>query len=287
MNRHSPFFQPTMHSVSFPRAGGWDIDMDERNPYFLLHWHKEMEILKLSGGKGEFLLDSQKYEVKDGDIVLISPQMLHYGIVTSKAPLHCRMVSIDLSVMGGSEDEVIRQSYVLPFEEERLAFHPVISASEYPDVAQQIDAVVSLFRMRADAVLLIKGEIIKLYGLLIDHGLFFKKEKSLQNPAGDLKEALGYIEENLSQKITVEELAELAGYSKYHFIRKFKEQTGATVMEYINSLRLSAASELLITTKLPISIVGERAGIPNTSYFIKLFSKEYAMTPLEFRKFYS
>lgn len=285
MNRHNLLFETSRYSVGFLPAEGWDTVMNRTYHCFYLHWHKELELLLLSGGRGEFTLDSQKYAVGDGDIVLISPQMLHYGIVSGEEPLHCRVIKMQLDLIGRHEEDLY-QKYVAPFEKEKLVFTPVLSATDYPDVAQQINTVVSLFRSRSDAVILIKSELIKLYGLLIDHGLFTKQEKKSPQSSGDLKEIIHYIEANLTQKITVEDLAGIAGYSKYYFIRKFREQTGATVTEYVNSLRLSAAADLLLSTKLPVGMIGERAGIPNMPYFIKLFRREYSMTPLEFRKFY-
>ena len=287
MNRHTPLFKPPNYAAGFLQAGGWDVDMDERYPCFFLHWHKELEILKLSGGRGEFTLDSKKYTVGDGDIVLISPQMLHYGIVTSQEPLKCRMICINTHIIGGPSEEMIHKEFVAPFEEEKLVFNPVIASSEYPDISNQIDCVVEIFKNKGDAVILIKAELIKLYGMLLDHGVFFKKDKKTPKASNELKEIIRYIEENLENKITMDELAEIAGYSKFHFIRKFKKQTGSTVTDYVNSLRLSAASDLLVTTGLPISIVGEKSGVPNTPYFIKLFKKEFFMTPMEFRKLYS
>ena len=54
-----------------------------------------------------------------------------------------------------------------------------------------------------------------------------------------VKSVLEYIEENLTEPFSMEELAKVAGYSKYHFIRVFTEVTGFTPADYIRKRRLS------------------------------------------------
>lgn len=286
MKRMTSFYQPIETAAGFPWGCGWYTTMDEKYQRFFLHWHKELEILKLSGGRGNFVLNFQDYEVKDGDIVLISPQMFHAGSVMPGDSLVCGLVSINPDLISSPSEQLMYQSYVQPFEEERLIFTPVISSAEYPEIAQQIDDVIQLFQTRGEAALLLKAELIKLYAMLIDNGLFSKQNPNHLKDPGNMKEVLQYIDQNLANKIVPEELAKLAGYSKYHFIRKFKEQTGTTVIHYINSRRVSAAADLLVTTQLPIGLIAEKCGIPTTPYFIKLFREEFSMSPLEFRKFY-
>jgi len=54
-----------------------------------------------------------------------------------------------------------------------------------------------------------------------------------------------FIDEHLSDEFTLDELARFAGYSSYHFARKFKEVTGKSVMEYVSKKRVLAAANRL------------------------------------------
>lgn len=82
-------------------------------------------------------------------------------------------------------------------------------------------------------------------------------------------------------------LAYLAGQvfvSPNHLGVTFKKKTGKTPIEYIQEYRLARAEELLRTTRLKVSAVAEKVGIPNTSYFGTLFKQAYGMTPGEYQE---
>lgn len=63
----------------------------------------------------------------------------------------------------------------------------------------------------------------------------------------------------------------------------FKEQTGQTISEYLRRLRTGHAAFLLITTRQSISQISQNVGISDANYFVKLFRKDYGMTPTEYR----
>ncbi|SEU18024.1 response regulator [Paenibacillus sp. NFR01] len=71
--------------------------------------------------------------------------------------------------------------------------------------------------------------------------------------------------------------------SPNHLGMLFKKNTGKTPIEFIQSHRLSRAEELLRTTKQRVSVIAEKVGIPNTSYFGTLFKQAYGMSPGEYQ----
>ncbi|CAH1211333.1 Regulator of RpoS [Paenibacillus auburnensis] len=71
--------------------------------------------------------------------------------------------------------------------------------------------------------------------------------------------------------------------SPNHLGMLFKKNTGRTPIEYIQDYRLARAEELLRTTKQRVSLIAEKVGIPNTSYFGTLFKQAYGMTPGEYQ----
>ena len=68
----------------------------------------------------------------------------------------------------------------------------------------------------------------------------------------EIKKAMNYIENNLNEEIKTEEIADSAGFSKYHFQRVFKRETGLNLYEYIQKRRLAEASSLLRNTNVRI-----------------------------------
>lgn len=87
-----------------------------------------------------------------------------------------------------------------------------------------------------------------------------------------------YIENNITEKLTAECIAHEMGYSVYHFLRIFKEQTGISLMEYVKDRKLfSAASEIVYGRKI-IDIAVEY-GYETHSGFTKAFRKKYGFSP--------
>lgn len=95
---------------------------------------------------------------------------------------------------------------------------------------------------------------------------------------------LGYINNNLYQKVTLDELSGFVHMSKYHMCRVFKETTGMTILSYILSRRISGAKKKLVYTDLPISEIALSCGFSDFSYFSKMFHMYEGVTPREFRQ---
>lgn len=96
--------------------------------------------------------------------------------------------------------------------------------------------------------------------------------------------AVKYINEHVSEPITIDELCANSFISKYYFCRQFKKLTGFPVMEYVLRTRLSLAQKLLTSSNQTIAFISEQCGFSSVSYFCTSFKKYYCVTPLAYRK---
>lgn len=92
-----------------------------------------------------------------------------------------------------------------------------------------------------------------------------------------------YIQNNYNRPLTVEELADFAGLSKYYLSRQFHKYTGYSPYAYITETRLEHAKSMLINTSLPISKIAILSGFSDEVNFAKLFKQKINLTPGEFR----
>lgn len=92
------------------------------------------------------------------------------------------------------------------------------------------------------------------------------------------------IEDNLSQLLTTQVLADFIGVSASRLQHIFKQEVGVSPMKYIKNLRLQKACELLGTTKLSIKEIRAKVGIKNESHFIFDFKQKFGATPNEYRR---
>jgi AraC-like DNA-binding protein len=99
-----------------------------------------------------------------------------------------------------------------------------------------------------------------------------------------LSAALKYMEQNLSQELTREEVAKIAGMSPGHFSRVIKETTGKTFSEILTGYRIARASQLLVRTSKSLVQIALDCGFTDQSYFSRVFRKSKNCTPNEYRK---
>lgn len=98
-----------------------------------------------------------------------------------------------------------------------------------------------------------------------------------------ISKACKYIEENISQKISLAEVAALVNMSESAFSHFFKKKTGISFITYVNNLRVAKACDLLASTSLSASEICYDCGFNNKSNFIRIFTKRKNMTPIEYR----
>jgi len=99
-----------------------------------------------------------------------------------------------------------------------------------------------------------------------------------------LRRALEYIDEGLNLNLTGNSIATVAGLSKYHFGKAFKQSTGMTLHSYVLSRRMRRSRDLLVRSDLPLAAVAEAAGFSNQSHLTAVFSTRIGMSPRAYRK---
>lgn len=97
-----------------------------------------------------------------------------------------------------------------------------------------------------------------------------------------------YIDENYGKNMTTEELAEIAGFSKYHFNRIFKSVLHESLLQYVNRIRLEHS--LFILAHRPdynMTDIAYALGFNDSAVFSRAFKKYFGISPLAYRKKYS
>lgn len=98
-----------------------------------------------------------------------------------------------------------------------------------------------------------------------------------------LRRAVAYLRDNLATDLSLDDLADQAAMSPFHFARAFKGATGRSPLQYVIHERLEAAKVLLTTTRLPIAEIAHRVGYEDVSRFGQHFKRATGITPAAFR----
>lgn len=99
-----------------------------------------------------------------------------------------------------------------------------------------------------------------------------------------MKRVLDFIHEQADTEVTLNHLTAVAGVSKFHLIRLFREHTGTTPSQYVNELRITRAASMVTRTTDDLTRIAFEVGFGSFSTFERVFKKKYGVTPKDFRK---
>jgi YesN/AraC family two-component response regulator len=107
---------------------------------------------------------------------------------------------------------------------------------------------------------------------------------SADDSKDDVQRAKEYILANISNDISVKDVADYVHLSPEYFSKLFKKETGENVKNYILRIKVDAAKDLLENPNIPVSMVASELGYSNFSHFTQMFKKHENVTPSEYRK---
>ena len=98
-----------------------------------------------------------------------------------------------------------------------------------------------------------------------------------------IQAVIEYIEEHLTQKLDMNEIAGAVFYSRYYLQRIFSQTVGMTIHDYLQRRQLTEAAKLLVFSDMPILDIAMLAGYESQQAFTTVFSAMYKQTPHQFR----
>ena len=234
------------------------------------HIHADsVEVLQVLSGSGSFLVDDTRYPLRRGAILFIDSDSLHCSVPDEDEPYVRNKLTVNknqlltLCNLGNEDSEILDTLRYFTTDE---------------SMTERISAIFEeLSRNRENPwrSLLLFSELLS---LSIRSAKAEKETSRIDDPI------LDYINRNLASALTLEEIAEISHFSKYHFCRVFKQKTGMTPMQYVRLRRISRAKELLAQDSRSISEIAVVCGYDNFGFFCRVFRSLTGMTPSEYRK---
>lgn len=227
--------------------------------------HKNIEILHFTKGCGSVLCGENSYDVVPGDVVVVNSYLAHRVDAKETIVYDCLIVYDDFCEENGIDTSLTQF-------DAKITDPKVFAACQ--NVLDQFTDHSSLWQAR------VRSSMLQLLILLCreyshPRSAPITEDQAFQSVIG----AITYMKDNLRQKLTVEEIAQHAGFSKFYFLRLFKRVTGCTVVQYINLLRCETAKELLRDRSYSVKEAALACGFDNLSYFSSVFKKHTGHLP--------
>lgn len=112
----------------------------------------------------------------------------------------------------------------------------------------------------------------------------YVRRYSLKEYSPAVQKVMNYVNLNVAEPLTLKSLAAMCFISSSYLSALFKQETGSTLIDYINTQRVNRAAQLLVQNNHTIAAVAEEVGILDVNYFTKIFKKTLGVTPTRYRR---
>lgn len=229
----------------------------------VFNWHENIELLSCTEGSGYVICGSKVLPFEKGDILVVNASLPHS--IGSKSRVRYRCLIIDDSFFLENGIAI-----------SRLRFRERICD---PAMTQLFENVAEAYRC-ADAhpfpALEIRCAVLGLVKQLCACCIIDAAPGEGIN--ANIANAIRYIRANYASQLTLDQIAEHVGISKYHLCREFKAFTGSSIVQTVNLLRCTQA-KLLMEGGSSVSAAALSCGFDNLSYFSRTFKKLMGVLP--------
>lgn len=233
-----------------------------------LHYHHSYEIFIILRGSTTLLADDKLISVSKNELVLLKPDNLHKN-------------------NGGTEHE----RYALHFSEHYLS--QFFSPNAYKDLLtifnnQKIHLDSAQFSTVIEIIQRIEQtpnySYIHICELLAVLSSFKSEKKKIPKKSRTIDLILEYINKHYQTIQNLDDISYAVHISKPHLCKLFKKEMNITVSDYLNTVRINNACELLRNSKHSITYIATDCGYNSSTYFCKTFRHIVHMSPNEYRK---
>ncbi|QAA34539.1 helix-turn-helix domain-containing protein [Clostridium manihotivorum] len=254
------------------------------------------ELIIMNKGTMYIEQDDEKYELKEGELLLLEPYRNHKGYDYSEKGtsffwlhFYCN----DDCTLYNHEEAMTEISMA----KSNPYFNGLNSSVLIPTISRNLnlDRINVLFRqlmhLSQSTYYTSHSVNYNLTSLLIEvtEQVLLNFDSSVKNAKDEdiLPEILQWIKIHITQNISLQNVSYEFNFSKEYLARYFKKRMGMSMQQYINNLRISKAKQLLCNSSLNIKEIAEELGFIDEKYFLKLFKKYENLTPKQFRNAYN
>ncbi|HET6552625.1 MAG TPA: AraC family transcriptional regulator [Dyella sp.] len=230
------------------------------------HTHDGFGLGAIESGVERFRYRGAEHLAPPDSVVLMNPDELHTGRAETEGGWHYRMIYIEPTAMaevtgepGWWFDDVVRED---------------------PSVAQRVTASLDAL-WAAREPLAFDSLLFELLSLVRPHA--HVPRKACDGRPARFAPVIDYLHAHLSRRLTLDELASVAGLSPFHFLRQFQTQHHATPQQMLMAFRLAEAKRQLAGGERPARVAAA-VGLADQAHLTRAFARRYGTTPARYQR---
>lgn len=262
-----------------------------------IHRHEYMQINYIANGKGKHSINKKNFDIVKGDIFVIPPYIPHSIYNGGSGTIEVYEFEFIPEFINQNFDCIenavtfLDFAYIEPFLVSENMVSPRLNLVGGVQIETETilnEVLAEYMQRKSGFALLIKSLLLKLLIILgreftknlnesDDHMLFDSHRETIFK-------AIDYINRNFDKPISIEEVSRISFLSRSYFSYLFKSITSKTFVEYLNSIRISKAMELLRSSNKKVLEIALEVGFNNVNHFNKIFRLSVGSTPLQYKK---
>lgn len=256
---------------------------DQTRKEFSYHYHDFHKVVIFISGKAAYHIEGKTYQLKPWDILLVNRHAIHRPEIDSSVPYERFILWI--------QNDIPWQELLKCFQKANDRSYNLVRLNS----ALQEKMKDILFELENSAKSDEYGKEILTQSLFLQfmvylNRIFLEKQYIFDKKSytfdSQIASILQYINHNLKEDLSVETLSARYYVSKYHLMRKFKQETGYTLHNYIVNKRLLMA-RTLISNGMPVTKAAQESGFAEYSTFSRAYRKQFKTNPSEELPHYS
>lgn len=238
---------------------------------FIMHTHFQYELFYFISGEAVYHVEGSEYALQPGDILLMRPAEAHYIELKPGVPYERVVVNFDSSLFGDLDPD---NSLLRAYTNREAGKGNLYRKEDFTD-CNMADFIKLLFDNREDHFCIIGVMMLLLCAInrVFDHA----PPAHAQTNTVEYR-LLRYINNHLSEELTLDQLAQRYFVSRAQLCRRFKKATGTSVGKYINAKRLVAARTMILSGKKPTEVFSQ-CGFTDYSTFYRAYCKFFTHSP--------
>lgn len=242
------------------------------------HFHEALELVHVSDGVMCVHINNESVALSGGDTMLINRNVMH--CLENIQSTEATYIQLEMADYYDSLRETETLFKRLVNSRNANPYFVTSGKSELCDIFLAIQR--EMLEKKPYYQMYVKAYIGLIVPFMLRSNIIGFSNADANTKAQRLLPLAKYVENNYVNPITLEECAELVGYTKFELCRKFKAVVGMTLSEYINYVRLHRAKELLKAGGA-IADIAFNCGFSSIQYFDKIFKKYNGCTPSEYK----
>lgn len=239
----------------------------------VVHTHHFTELFYVVSGKGNFIVENEKFKVKTDDLIIVNPNVSHTEFGDGRTNLEYIVLGIEN----------------LQFQLEGTGLQYTYSRHNFKDCKDEIlyylEKLLIEVKDKEENYEAICHNLLECLVLFLTRKT--KESLSFESAKKTIRECRfieQYLMEHFSEDITLETLSKITYMNKYYLVHAFKEYKGMSPINYLIDRRIQEAQYLLETSNYSIAKIAQAVGFSSQSYFSQVFRKEKGISPNQYRK---